>query len=175
MGTAATIVLVLAGIGAVVGSHLITVRQTRRLTAQNELLADHVERLTFAFVAKIPDALSGTRIYDKIGQEIGIQRLVINLYDRVMGDTSLRPFFTGVDMDKLRSHQVSMYQALFGLEAYDGLDLTIVHADLGIEAEHFDRLMQHVHATLESFGLSETDTAAVAGWLESQRVGIVGA
>lgn len=167
------VVLIVVGICSVVGSRLLAMRDTKRLTAQNERLAAHVERLTFAFVAKIPDALSGTVIYDKIGQQIGVQRLVVDLYDRVMADPDLRPFFQGIDMDKLRSHQVSMYQALFGLAEYDGMDLSIVHADLGIESRHFDLLMAHVRATLESFGLSVADASAVMGWLELQRAGIV--
>ena len=168
--------LVAAAFAAVVASTVfsawLAARNSRRLERQNTRLAEHVERLTFAFVAKIPDALSGTRIYDKIGQEIGIQRLVVNLYDRVMADADLKPFFTGVDLDRLRAHQVSMYQALFGLGEYDGVDLSIVHADLGINGSHFDRLLDHVRDTLISFGLSDDDQAAVMGWLEQQRAGI---
>lgn len=175
MSPAVIAILIVAGALSVIGSNVLAMRRSRRMTAQNEQLAQHIERLTFAFVAKIPDALSGTVIYDKIGQQIGVQRLVVNLYDRVMADPELKPFFVGVDMDKLRAHQVSMYQALFGLGEYDGLDLSIVHADLGIKPRHFDRLMIHVRATLDSFGLSEADAAAVMGWLEQQRDGIVAA
>jgi len=37
------------------------------------------------------------------------------------------------------------------------------------------RLLEHqAKRLLASFGLSDTDTAAVAGWLEAQRTGIVG-
>lgn len=173
MPSAVVVVLLLVGVVSVVASHVLAFRNARRANVQNERLAAHIERLTFAFVAKIPDALSGTVIYDKIGQQIGVQRLVVHLYDRVMADPELRPFFVGVDMDKLRSHQVSMYQALFGLEEYDGLDLTVVHADLGISGAHFDRLLDHVNATLLSFGLADAEIDAVMGWLGQQRAGIV--
>lgn len=175
MAVAILIIVCCLGTAASLVSYWILQRNNRRLTEQNVKITSHLERLTFAFVAKIPDALSDTVIYDKIGQQIGIQRLVVDLYDRVMSDPELAPFFTGVDMDKLRAHQVSMYRALFGLEPYEGLDLSVVHSGLGIQTKHFDRLMRHVNASLVSFGLSDSEINKVYGWLESNRANIVNA
>ena len=44
-------------------------------------------------------------IYDSIGGAPAVRAAVDDFYERVLGDPRLAPFFTGTDMNRLKSHQ----------------------------------------------------------------------
>ncbi|MDH5564275.1 MAG: methyl-accepting chemotaxis protein [Nitrospirota bacterium] len=95
-------------------------------------------------------------IYEQIGGEAAITATVEAFYARVLVDPLLQPFFVGVELDILKRQQMAFFsQALGGPEVYRGPDMKTVHEQMGIQQQHFDRVAQHLDATLESLGVPQ--------------------
>ena len=95
-------------------------------------------------------------VYDHIGGKDSVNVTVDAFYERVLADPILVPFFVDVDMAMLKQQQVDFFsQALGGPEAYRGPDMKTVHAHMAIEQQHFDRVAQHLVATLQSLGVPQ--------------------
>jgi len=105
-------------------------------------------------------------LFDKIGGEAGIERLVGEFYERVLADEVLAPFFEGVPIERLQAMQKEFFsEALGGPLFYSGRSLRQVHDGRGITKEHLRRFVGHLMATLEEsqdgLGLSRQDVDAI--------------
>ena len=88
-------------------------------------------------------------LYQAMGGEEGIAKLVGAFYRRVLTDESLSPFFDHVPMERLKVMQKEFFsEALGGPPFYSGRSLRQVHAGMGIEKEHVRRFVQHLLDTL---------------------------
>jgi|SRR3954453_10084209 len=115
-------------------------------------------------------------VYEALGAEVGIKKVVDDFYQRVVADPQLQPYFDGVDMPTLRRHQVDMLvTATGGPRQYSGLDMEAAHAGRGITSEAFGRVVDHLGAALESFGVdAETIGRVVAVLAPLQSVIVTG-
>jgi hemoglobin len=105
-------------------------------------------------------------IYTKIGGAPSVSAAVDKFYERVTGDPSLARYFDGVDMSRLKSHQRAFLgAALGGPETFSGRDMEAAHAGLGITADDFGRVVQHLVDTLMSLGVDDETIAAIGGAL----------
>ncbi len=97
-------------------------------------------------------------IYARIGGEPAVRAAVDQLYERVLADSELSPFFEQVALEKLKKQQRDFFtQALGGPARYRGPDMRQAHTHLRIEQRHFDRVAGHLVATLTALGVdSET-------------------
>ena len=85
------------------------------------------------------------------------------VYDRVLADDELAPFFKGIDIEVLREHMADFLTVLTGgPDIYKGRDIYEAHKDFTITAAHFDRLMQHIAAAAAELEIEPEDIAAVA-------------
>jgi hemoglobin len=101
-------------------------------------------------------------LYERIGGETGIARLMGDFYDRVLTDPELRSFFEGVEMEKLRRMQREFFAAaLGGPSHYSGRSLAEVHAGRGIGLRHLRRFLEHLFETLRAHGVTEVDAYEV--------------
>ncbi len=101
---------------------------------------------------------TGNTLYDRIGGEAAVSRLIDRFYERVLADPELAPFFASTSMDTLRRMQREFLgKALDGPQVYTGLSLAQAHSGRGITLHHFSRFAQHMVDTLRELGLSETD------------------
>lgn len=113
-------------------------------------------------------------LYETLGREHGIRTAVDAFYDRVLADPQLAPYFTATDLGRLRWHQVTLLSAVTGgPAAYEGRDLGEAHRHLSITADHFDRVVGHLDATLEHLGVDSDSRGQIAGVLGSHRDAIV--
>jgi hemoglobin len=88
-------------------------------------------------------------IYDSIGGAGAVAAAVDLFYERVLADPELIGYFTGVDIATLKSHQRSFIAAAIGgPEIFRGRSMKEAHAHLHVEPEHFDRVVDHLVATL---------------------------
>ena len=105
-------------------------------------------------------------IYAKIGGAPSVAAAVDDFYVRVTGDPALARYFDDVDIARLKGHQRSFIaSALGGPETYEGRAMTDAHAGLGISAEHFDRVVQHLVDTLVSLGVDDDTIGDIGGAL----------
>ncbi len=101
-------------------------------------------------------------LYDRIGGETTVKSLVHSLYDAVLKDPELAPFFKNTTMAHLRHMQTEYFRAaLDGPLTYAGLSMVKAHQGRGIQPKHFNRFAQHVLASLRSLNVTPTDTDAV--------------
>ena len=113
-------------------------------------------------------------LYDRLGQEVGIRTAVDDFYVRVVSDPQLAPFFEGIDLPRLRRHQTALLvQVTGGPVEYSGRELAAGHAGLGITPADFDRVVEHLVATLTSLGVSAEDIGEVGAALGAHRDEIV--
>lgn len=114
-------------------------------------------------------------IFDSIGGAPSVNAAVDELYLRVLDDRRLEPYFAGVDMAKLKSHQRAFIAAaLGGPEIYSGRDMASAHEGLGITNRDFDAVVSHLVATLNELGVPAEIIADIGGALGPLRSEIVG-
>jgi hemoglobin len=96
-------------------------------------------------------------LYGLLGGAPVVHELVERLYAKLLADDAVRRYYAGVDMPRLKRHQVLMLSQLLGGPAqYDGRDLRTAHAgldiqpfDYGIVCAHFAEALQDVQAPAE--------------------------
>ncbi len=98
-------------------------------------------------------------LFDRVGGEDGVDRMVEAFYARVLADAELAPFFADASMEVLRRMQREFFAAaLDGPIRYTGRPLSEVHAGRGIRVRHLARFVDHLLATLRDQGIDEDDT-----------------
>ncbi|KWX68110.1 group 1 truncated hemoglobin [Mycobacterium sp. NAZ190054] len=96
-------------------------------------------------------------IFDQIGGSAAVTAAVDDFYRRVTGDPELTPYFEGVDMRRLKTHQRAFIAAAIGgPEPYRGRPMREAHSHLDVTAAHFDRVVGHLVQTLTDLGVSGT-------------------
>lgn len=119
---------------------------------------------------------SGVSDYDRIGGAPAVTAVVADFYDRVLADPELAPFFEGVDLARLRRHQVLLVsQVLGGPAEYDGRELRDAHSGMEITGEHFSAVVTHLVDAMGSAGVPDEVVDRVVSALGSARSDIVGA
>ena len=104
------------------------------------------------------DENSESTLFDKVGGEDGIRRLVGDFYDSVFADQKLAHFFRGVPVEKLRRMQIELFtSALDGPVTYGGRSLSHAHHGLGIGPHDMKRFVDHLFETLNGFEISDQD------------------
>jgi len=114
-------------------------------------------------------------LYDKYGGFSSISRIVMALYDRLLDDDDVGPFFDDVDLPKLIDHQTKFISALMGGPAsFSDGHIQRAHAHMIVSDAHFDQLKSLVRETLEEFEIEPEDIEAVLGEFEVRRHLLVG-
>lgn len=109
-------------------------------------------------------------LYERCGGFSVVSRIVLDLYDRLLDDDDVGPFFDNVEMARIVDHQTKFVSSLMGGPAsYNDDQIRKMHDHLAINALHFDKLKTILAATLRDHGLSKEDVATVVGAFESRR------
>ena len=93
-------------------------------------------------------------LYEQLGGEAAVKAAVRVFYQKVLGDSLIRPFFSDLDMEAQTKKQIAfMTWAFDGPVSYRGRDLKTAHASLvkerGLNDAHFDAVAGHLEATLK--------------------------
>ena len=98
----------------------------------------------------------GLSDYDVVGGGPALSTVVNDFYERVLGDPQLAPYFEGVDLARLKRHQVLLIsQVLGGPANYDGRPLDQAHAGLGISHDDLAAVAGHLVAAMREAGVPE--------------------
>jgi methyl-accepting chemotaxis protein len=93
-------------------------------------------------------------LYAAIGGEAAVRAAIDGMYARILGDVVMGPFFAGIDMEHLKRQQVAFFsQLLGGPQRYKGPGMQELHDGIRIEQRHFDRVVQHLVASLTALHL----------------------
>jgi hemoglobin len=113
-------------------------------------------------------------IYDSIGGAPAVQAAVDDFYARVLADPALVPYFTDVDMSKLKAHQRAFIAAAIGgPEVFKGRDMAAAHAGKNITDANFDSVVGHLVDTLTSLNVPEDIIGQIGATLSPLRADIV--
>lgn len=105
-------------------------------------------------------------IYDDIGGAASVSAAVDDFYVRVLADPMLAPYFENTEIDRLKAHQRSFIAAAIGgPEIYAGRSMKEAHAGLDVTPAAFDRVVEHLVATLQGLGVPDETIATIGGAL----------
>lgn len=94
-------------------------------------------------------------LYEQIGGHPAVERVVDDLYRRVLADERLSPFFAGISLTRMKGRQVEFFTALLGGPVpYVGASMRTVHRGRGITAAHFTLVAGHLTDALTAAGLN---------------------
>jgi len=113
-------------------------------------------------------------LFNEIGDAATLRTAVNLLYQRVLADPELAPWFAGVDMPRLRAHQLAFLAgALGGPNLFNGRDVATAHAGLKITDEAFDALIGHLATALRDLGSAPPAVDRLVRRLETWRTAVV--
>ena len=97
-------------------------------------------------------------LFERVGGEQVIAKIVHQFYDRVIADPELKPFFKDTSMEKLRRMQREFFSAAMGGPSIDtGKPLGHIHHGKGITKHHFALYVGHLLETLQGLEIDEQD------------------
>lgn len=109
-------------------------------------------------------------LFDKYGGFSAISKIVMDLYDRLLDDDDVGPFFDDVDMTRIVDHQTKFVSSLMGGPAsYTDNQIEKLHSHLAIGALHFEKLAIILRDTLIEHGVSDEDADAIVGTFTDRR------
>ncbi len=113
-------------------------------------------------------------IHAAIGGDPAVAAAVDDFYRRVLADPELVGYFAGVDVDRVKAHQRRFIAAAVGGPGgYRGRPMREAHAGLRIRDADFDRVVDHLAATLSTLGVSGPTIAMIAEVLLPLRAQVV--
>ena len=92
--------------------------------------------------------------YAAVGGAPAITAVVGRFYDLVVADDRLAGYFEGVEMARLKRHQVALVsQVMGGPVEYSGRDLSAAHQGMGISTDEFAVVVDHLVTALTEAGV----------------------
>lgn len=117
-------------------------------------------------------------LYERLGGQEAVKAVVALLYDKILSDPILIPYFTHIDIEKLRASQAAFVTMAFGGPThYTGASLRTAHAKLvekGLSDPHFDAVKGHLHSAMETLGVSPKLIEEALGVVETTRTDVLG-
>jgi hemoglobin len=114
-------------------------------------------------------------MYQSVGGDAGLTKLVDNFYARLWSDPDLTHYFEGIDKDALKKHQRMFLTFALGggADAYTGRPLASAHQTLNITNDAFDSVAYHLRLTLEECDVERPIIHIVMGYVEGTRSQVV--
>ncbi|WP_078532527.1 group I truncated hemoglobin [Streptomyces hokutonensis] len=118
--------------------------------------------------------LTAATLFDQIGGEPAVEAVVDLFYDRVLADPLLADYFGGVEIGRLKRHQrLFIGQALGAKRPFPGRTMKRAHEGLAVTDAAFDRVVEHLAASLADAGLDEKTIGSIAELLLPLKADIV--
>jgi hemoglobin len=96
-------------------------------------------------------------LFERIGGEKAVQSTVVKMYDKILDDDLLAPFFENIDVDALRRSQMAFVTVAFGgPNHYTGNTMRSAHKDAvskGLSEVHFDRVATHLQTAMQELNV----------------------
>lgn len=112
-------------------------------------------------------------LYDRLGGEAAVNAAVDIFYKKVLADTLLAPFFSGLDMQaQIKKQKQFLTYAFGGPNNYTGRGMRNAHkasVEKGMSDKHFDQVMKHLGDTLTELSVPPSLIAEAAAIAESVR------
>ncbi len=98
-------------------------------------------------------------LYERIGGEAAVTATVVKLYEKILSDELLAPFFEDVDVNRLRTSQtIFVTYAFGGPNNYTGKNMRSAHkkaVENGLNDTHFDAVAGHLIASMKELNVPQ--------------------
>lgn len=119
-----------------------------------------------------------TTLFERIGGKDAVTATVVRLYEKILADETLAPFFEGVDMSALRRSQIAFVTLAFGgFNNYSGKNLRSAHAGLvkqGLNDKHFNAVATHLSNAMKELGVNDDLIKEALSIVETTRNDVLG-
>jgi hemoglobin len=116
-------------------------------------------------------------LYERIGGESAVRTTVLKMYDKILDDPALAPFFENIDVERLRLSQSAFVTFAFGgPNHYNGKSLRAAHrhsVQNGLSDSHFDKVAQHLQAAMEELSVPANLIAEALAIVGSTRADVL--
>ncbi|QSJ17722.1 group 1 truncated hemoglobin [Nostoc sp. UHCC 0702] len=113
-------------------------------------------------------------LYDKIGGQATIEKVVEDLHKRILADGSVSPFFAKTDLAKQRGHFIAfLAQLLEGPKEYAGRPMDKTHTGMSVQPQHFEAVTKHLSDAMATNGVSADDISAAMSRVSNVKGAIV--
>src|SRR5262249_52728453 len=121
--------------------------------------------------------MAGESLYARLGGYDAIAAVCDDLLPRLMSDSQLGRFWANRGADGIRREKQLLVDYLCasagGPLYYTGRDMAVSHRGMGITKGDWERLLDHLEATLDKFKVPERERGEVLGFIESTKAAIV--
>ncbi len=116
-------------------------------------------------------------MYQQIGGEAGLKKVVDHFYERLWADPELTSYFVGIDGPTLKEHQLKFLTFVLGGGANEwaGVSLGSAHAQLNVTDEAFTKVAWHLTMTLDELDVNRSLGMIINGFVEGVRGQVVSA
>ena len=115
-------------------------------------------------------------MFDKYGGFSVVSKIVLDLYERLLDDDDLGPFFDEVDFAKIVDHQTKFVSSVMGgPAAYTDTQIRKLHSHLPITAAHFQKLAVILTQVLADHGVADEDAQEIVAGFAQRRDLVVNA
>ena len=116
----------------------------------------------------------GGSLYDKLGGEAGLRKIVKDILDRNSKNPQIAHYFKNVDMNMLNQHVFEFFSmGIGGPHQYTGKDMRSAHTGLHINERDFDIANDDVIAALDANNIPAAEQKEIIGILESLKGEVV--
>ena len=114
-------------------------------------------------------------LFDKYGGVPTVTLIVRAFYKEVLSNYKLKPYFVGIDAERLINHQIGFISHLLGKPANIHVEkvLSDSHKGRRISEDAFDEVLHTLHDVLVAHKMEEADIKAVADLVLSHKNDIV--
>jgi hemoglobin len=113
-------------------------------------------------------------LYERLGGQEGIQKVVDVFYKKVLEDDTVNHFFEHTDMEKQRRHQALFLSWVTGgPNQYKGKAMEKAHEGLNLQENHFEAIANHLVSSLKEFNVSSDDIDQVVNKLLTMKDAIL--
>ncbi len=116
-------------------------------------------------------------LYERIGGETAVRATVLKMYEKILADELLAPFFEDIDVDALRRSQSAFVTVAFGgPNHYAGKPMRAAHANSvknGLNDTHFDLVAGHLKAAMEELSVPTTLINEALAIVDSTRADVL--
>jgi hemoglobin len=113
-------------------------------------------------------------LYEKIGGQATLDKVVDDLYKRILADNNVNTFFAKTDMAKQRAHFTAFVaQLLEGPKQYAGRPMDKTHTGMSVQPQHFDAVAKHLSDAMAATGVPAADASAAMARVANLKGSIV--
>jgi hemoglobin len=115
------------------------------------------------------------KLFERLGGAAALAQVVRDMYQRVLNDPELAPFFQNTSIERLHNMQYQFLASAFdGPVQYAGIELSAIHRGRGITSRHFARFCGHFADALEAYGVDKHDVDMALGRLATYKGKVTG-